>query len=66
MGEQIGFRSRLTPDPLLPGDAGVCSGPDSPCTGKAVERIVSLPAGMRRVGTRPVLITLVGVAYRLA
>ena len=50
MGEQIGSRSRLTPEPLLCGDAGICGGPASPCTGQAAERIASLPAGMLRAG----------------
>lgn len=52
MGEQIGSRSRLTPDPLLPGNAGVCGGPANLCTGQAVERIASLPTGMLWVGMR--------------
>jgi hypothetical protein len=56
MGEQIGFRSRRTPEPPLSGDAGVCGGPVSTCTGQAVERISSLPAGMLRVGTRAVAV----------
>lgn len=47
MGEQIGFRSRLTPDPLLTVDAGVCGRPASQrakaaSANIAVERVANL------------------------
>jgi hypothetical protein len=56
MSEEIGFRSQLTPDLLLSGDASVCGGPVSMCTVQAIWRIASLAAGMLRVGTRAVVV----------